>query len=127
MDVTSHGAYKLECNYHDLGNGDIGNGRECYSTFLREYINDSMDGVCYLSTSKLNEDVTEYYDNLKPLKNILDGSNSLINLGYDMNKNYRNDLQDLYILQPDNRGKNIQYYTCANKTFLSGGPIEGGK
>ena len=126
-DVTSHGAYKLECNYHDLGNGDIGNGRECYSTFLREYINDSMDGVCYLSPSELNKDVTKYYDNLKPLMNILDGSNSLINLGYDMNKNYRNDLQDLYILQPDNRGKNIQYYTCANKTFLSGGPIEGGK
>ncbi len=126
-DVTSHGAYKLECNYHDLGNGDIGNGRECYSTFLRKYINDSMGGVCYLSPSELNKDVTGYKKDLSPLLYILNSSSTSYSIDYDLNKNNRNDALDWYILQPENRGKNIQYYTCANKTFLSGGPIEGGR
>ena len=123
---TSNDAYKLVCNYHDLGSGKVGNGRECYSEFLREYISSSViSGLCYLSSSDINKNDT-IYPSSDSIFNSLNRSGSAYSKVRDLNKNNRVDYEDWYISLPTNQQKNINFYTCANKTFLSGGPIEGG-
>ena len=123
-DRTSSGAYKLECNYHDLENGNIGNGRECYSTFLRNFFDKTeISGDCYLTLTELNS-----YKQDESISSEIIQENITKKSDYekkfDLNMNNRIDNEDVFIAK--NSEKNIKYYTCANKSFLSGGPIEGG-
>ena len=62
------------------------------------------------------------------------GANESVNVNmYDVNYNGRIDNEDYEIIfqyQTDKLtglpGKNTQYYTCANKSYFSGGPVDVG-
>ena len=102
---------KLTCN----------NGRQCISDFLRntEYIpKDKLTGVC--SNKDDYNKVLVNYNGIteERLRKVIYGG-GFYQKRYDINKNLRNDTDDLEIFF--NKNKNTFFYTCADKTFLSGG------
>ena len=129
---NDYGADKLICQ----------NGRQCFSKFLRnsKIINqDDLTGSCVIIKDTNDETLIrsrlssfKSYDNLS-LDSLYDyifndGKPVDVNL-YDLNNNYRVDRGDFEILSQSEidklsmTGSNTKFYTCANKSFLSGGPI----
>lgn len=103
---------ELECNEEN---------RECVSKILRneEYIpEDNLGGAC--SDSRNYHIMTETYPNITKdyLESKIYGSTNYINT-IDFNKNGMMDTEDIEIF--DNKEKNTNFYTCANKTYKSGG------
>lgn len=136
--------YNKNNNYNSMYTGGSGvdklvcnsEGRECYSEFLRDskYIpqeSNSFSGVCLISNdvnvlrSQLSVD-NIVYPNSEVIMNELNYGEILNDKSHDLNKNNRLDDQDYILSTEGYKGRNTQFYTCANKTFLSGGPIEGG-
>lgn len=124
-DKSSKGALKMSCN---------DNGRECFSSFIREKIpEEHLSGVCVIShdvdtlRSKLNEvsnsDIPKSSDIQAKMIAISKGEN-FYDSYYDLSKNGRIDNNDYIVSFEENHSKNTVFYTCANKTFLSGGPVE---
>lgn len=129
-------ADKLQCNE---------NGRECISNFLRNlsdkiYKNTGVypiEGLCFLDRTESNSydgnsfdsvDMTQLYTTMYVTKNTK-YSDSYVK--YDLNKNYRADSEDYELLMnylknvnDEREQSNSKYYTCANKTYKSGGPVE---
>lgn len=120
-------------------------GMQCYSQFLRDskYIPQdeaSLNGDCLLirdtkDDSKIRSAFNSYinYDdlNLNVLIQSLDNGEKYSDSRYDLNYNNRSDADDYHILAlyginktSGEAQKNTSYYTCANKSFLSGGPEE---
>lgn len=121
-------AYKLFCN---------DNGRECYSSFLRNIFSKSdLTGECVISYDKNDNLVRKklnQYSGIsitsssieEDLVNIAAGIEVEYNSGKDLNKNGKIDSFDYLIAKDGYKERNTLFYTCANKTFLSGGPLEG--
>ena len=117
-------AKKINCN---------SNNRECYSTFLRDgeiIPKNDLEGVCVLE-----KDLSYLRDQLNsvtpvPSLSAIDKevAKRVANPSYyrdkgDLNKNGRLDKWDVVVATYPER--HTKFYTCANKTFLSGGPLEG--
>lgn len=122
------------------------NGRECFSKFLRDskiIPQNDLTGSCVLIKNTTNEqeirsylsDNYEKYNNIdaQPLYDYVFSGGTPVSLEtYDLNKNFRIDRQDYEILfkwQADSAaltGSNTLFYTCANKSYFSGGPISVG-
>lgn len=123
------GVNKLECD---------SNGRRCYSSFLRnsDIFDGAISGTCYLSQSQFNVYDGPLYDpvdQLKLHKKLFDSAftDDLDKAKYDLNYNNRFDSEDFEILsryvsnmQASKEQDNTKFYTCANKTYKSGGPVE---
>ena len=124
-------AYKLNCNE---------NGRECYSTFLRSDIfkDSNFSGTCVDLGDVSGSDLRSNYNSINVsipdsnfiMSDLINISNGSAEFEYkkerDLNKNGRIDSDDYIISLDQNKNKNTVFYTCANKTFLSGGPVEEG-
>lgn len=118
--------------------------RECFSKFLRDskiIPQDDLSGSCVLIKNTTNEEeirtrLSDYYSTYSdiptgPLFDFMFGYGEPVDLElYDLNKNYRVDRVDYEMLlraQADSAaltGSNTAFYTCANKTYYSGGPIK---
>ena len=117
-------AYKLNCN---------SNNRECYSTFLRSgaFIPRSdLTGTCVIEDdlslvrSQLNAaDPVQSLSLVERYVGHRAENPDFYRAGADLNKNGRLDKWDVIVATYPER--NTKYYTCADKTFLSGGPLEG--
>lgn len=112
--------YNKEHTYTDI-NLTCVNYRQCTSDFLRnsEYIpQDKLTGVCS-NKDDYNEVLVNYNGITKErLRNVIYGG-GFYQKSYDINKNLRNDTDDLEIFL--NKDKNTFFYTCADKSYLSGG------
>lgn len=120
--------YNKDHSYDDIELVCNDENRECYSTFLRNtnYITDgNFGGVCSDETKysqnntlpgKTQADLFKIDNDMR--KNIYGVKPTYI-LAHDLNKNYKMDTEDLEILQ--NIEKNTYFYTCANKSYKSGG------
>jgi hypothetical protein len=125
MYTSSSDTVKLQCDSE---------GRQCYSPFLRDlkYMpNGSISGECLIvqsSTSLLRMYLDNYerYSFSEDLRKKLMEPTIGYEKSYDINKNYRIDAEDYIISTDKNKGKNTRFYTCANKNFFSGGPVEDG-
>ena len=121
-------ALKLSCN---------ANKRECVSRFMRKYFsNDTLSGSCSLLFNggivgfeyirQGYNRVTEPIPTPEEVDNALAARLEKVNAytrGFELNKNGRIDTDDLTVAR--NGSLNTKFYTCANKTFLSGGPLKG--
>jgi len=102
--------------------------RECQSIFLRNtyYIPlNNLSGVCS-DSSNFHKVVEPIDENIKEsdIRTNLYGENPIYIARYDFNKNYRMDTEDLEIFTDEiiyNEEKNTGFYTCADKTYKSGG------
>lgn len=117
---------KLKCN---------DDNRECYSEFLRnsDYFSDNnLTGACVLTYQ--NDKVRDEFSKLertfssesKKLEYWAVVDDTIYNKGeynveYDLNRNRFLDTEDSEVLY--NIEKNTKFYTCANKTYKSGGPV----
>ena len=120
--------YNKDHSYDDIELVCNDENRECYSTFLRNtnYITEgNFGGVCSDETKysqnntlpgKTQADLFKIDNDMR--KNIYGVKPTYI-LAHDLNKNYKMDTEDLEILQ--NIEKNTYFYTCANKSYKSGG------
>lgn len=120
--------YNKDHSYDDIELVCNDENRECYSTFLRNinYITEgNFGGVCsdetkYSQNNTFNgisqEDIKTIDDAMRT--NIY-GSSPTYKKEHDLNKNYKMDTEDLEIFQ--NKEKNTYFYTCANKSYKSGG------
>ena len=107
-------------------------GKQCYSGFLREVLGENLDGVCVLEKSTDEEKIKSILWKEGPKIEMTVEELSLLtagfkNRGLDLNKNNVNDSEDIEII--NNYNLNTPFYTCANKTYKSGGPVsysEGG-
>ena len=149
--------YNKGRSYDDMLSGSLrydsesmrcNNGRECFSTFLRnpDFIPvENLSGTCALANTgsisprvircefdkvKFDELFTKNED-YKGVEYTLDKIRATVydesvgyNPAYDFNNNHRNDTDDVEIFS--NKDKYTQFYTCANKSYKSGGPTEGG-
>lgn len=108
------------------------NGRECYSTFIRDYLSDTHvddSDVCFLTKS--NDEIRNRFNqNIGEIDNYdynFDGDNGILIFNASINAGYEyDDVSDKYfddLVVSDNLDLNTVYYTCANKSFLSGGPF----
>ena len=108
------------------------NGTECYSEFLRDsrYIpQNDIDGDCVLVKNTTDGTVIRNTlnraDTLPSYSDVLSAVEAKsYRSDYDLNKNLRIDTFDAEIAKPSHAGMNTKYYTCANKTFYSGGPVD---
>lgn len=122
-------ADKLQCS---------NNGRECISTYLRKLSEKtSIGGACFLNKDELDSyngnkftalDLNTLYTIIYVSKN---NKYAEEYIKYDLNKNFRVDSEDYELLnnylKNDDSGiaqDNSRFYTCANKTYKSGGPVE---
>ena len=112
--------YNKDHTYTDI-NLTCVNDRQCTSDFLRntEYIpQDKLTGVCS-NKEDYNEVLVKYNGITEEiLRNVIYGG-GFYQKSYDINKNLRNDTDDLEIFL--NKDKNTFFYTCADKSYLSGG------
>lgn len=120
--------YNKDHSYDDIELVCNDENRECYSTFLRNtnYITEeNFGGVCsdetkYSQNNTFNgisqEDIKTIDNDMRA--NIY-GSSPVYKKEHDLNKNYKMDTEDLEIFQ--NKEKNTYFYTCANKSYKSGG------
>lgn len=124
--------YNRNKDYTDINLTCDSNNRQCTSSFLRD--NDiipssNLKGTCADKT-EYNKVINEFgKENL--LENIrkavyVEGEDGIItyskgnyNSIYDLNKNNRMDKEDIEIYE--NKEKNTIFYTCADKTYKSGG------
>lgn len=131
--------------YDDMLSGSLRDerckdGRECFSTFLRnpDFIPvENLSGTCALANTgsisprviryefdKVLNNYSEEMYTLEKVRATVYGESVKFNPAYDFNNNHRNDTDDVEIFM--NKDKNTQFYTCANKSYKSGGPTEGG-
>lgn len=107
-------------------------GKQCYSGFLREVLGENLDGVCVLEKSTDEEKIKSILWKEGPKIEMTVEELSFLTAGFknrrlDLNKNNVNDSEDIEII--NNYNLNTPFYTCANKTYKSGGPVsysEGG-
>lgn len=125
MYTTSNSQYRLQCDSE---------GRKCASGFLRSGYVPDISGVCLitknlsLTSAMFNVDKTIYptEQSVSKYLNYMRANNvERYSISRDLNKNYRIDNEDLILSKESNHGKNTVFYTCANKTFMSGGPYYG--
>lgn len=123
--INNNNAYLLNCN---------SNKRECFSTFLRnqDFIpNEALNGVCsFKDSSNLRADLNstvEVSDNVSYYAQHYAGAKNY-SPSFDLNKNGRIDPEDEAIQSDYHSGKksNTNFYTCADKSYFSGGPVGGG-
>lgn len=120
--------YNKDHSYDDIELVCNDENRECYSTFLRNinYITEgNFGGVCSDET-KYSQNNTFNGISQEDIKTIdaamrtnIYGSSPIYKKEHDLNKNYKMDTEDLEIFQ--NKEKNTYFYTCANKSYKSGG------
>lgn len=113
--------YNKNHSYDDISLSCNDDGKECISDFLRRD-ELSIDGKCMLDDNKAHKQDRNY--DLKiadDLRNSIynDAENPIYMSDYDFNMNHRLDTEDLEILF--NNEKNTEFYTCANKSYKSGG------
>ncbi len=132
--LHNYGGNSLNCN---------SNGRECYSTFLRDsnyFSSESFAGACVLSNSSDNSVVRNILNSYEVLPEDMSNQDSYYDTPhsyseqnqYDLNKNGRIDQEDkkIYVNYYDSLNhsvnpSNTKFYTCANKSYFSGGPVGG--
>lgn len=127
--------YNKDRTYSDIDLECNDQKRECTSKFLRNsaYIpEDNLSGTC--SDSRNYHIVLEDYSSLtmeNMRKYVYGNSNNYYSV-YDLNKNGMMDTEDVEILEKhlmteeelkalENKEKNTNFYTCANKSYKSGG------
>ena len=127
--------YNKDRTYSDIDLECNDQKRECTSKFLRNsaYIpEDNLSGTC--SDSRNYHIVLEDYSSLtmeNVRKYVYGNSNNYYSV-YDLNKNGMMDTEDVEILEKhlmteeelkalENKEKNTNFYTCANKSYKSGG------
>lgn len=135
--------HQYDSMYHENTLNCNSNDRECFSTFLRnhDYIpSDSFKGSCVItdsSDSTVIRNSLNLYDTLDISANsdyysrFMNGNGSY-ERKYDLNKNGRIDNEDYNIynnyfdsVKTGKSPANTKFYTCANKSYFSGGPVGG--
>lgn len=115
--------YNSQNTYDYINLACNNDNRECQSIFLRNTYfipSDNLSGVCS-DSSNFHKVVETIDENIKEsdIRANLYGENPIYKVRYDFNKNYRMDTEDLDIFL--NKEKNTGFYTCADKTYKSGG------
>lgn len=124
--------YNRNKDYTDINLTCDSNNRQCTSSFLRD--NDiipssNLKGTCADKT-EYNKVINEFgkenlLENIRKAvyveaeDGIITYSKTNYNSIYDLNKNNRMDKEDIEIYE--NKEKNTIFYTCADKTYKSGG------